>query len=217
MYSQNNIDNLILDSFGKNGVFVEVGGSHPTDQNNTYLLELNGWTGLSIEPRTEYNELYKSIRPNTILENTCVVDFNHNEDFVWMDINHGMMSGIGFGDNGKFSVSPDIPTENWHPVKVNCSTLDNLFTKHNINEIHFLSLDIEGQEDKAINGIDFSKVFIHCIVVELHYKFDINSNTYDRQTFTNFDYLQNFNFIKYQQINQHCFYINKSSNYTLKF
>ena len=55
MSSQNNIDNIILKNIGTSGFFIEAGGSDPNDQNNTHLLEINGWKGLVVEPKTEFN------------------------------------------------------------------------------------------------------------------------------------------------------------------
>ena len=51
-------------------------------------------------------------------------------------------------------------------IFVDCFTLQNLFDKHNITHIDFLSIDIEGGEEAAIQSIDFAKVTIDIIVVE---------------------------------------------------
>jgi hypothetical protein len=69
MSAQNNIDNIILNNVGNTGFFIEAGGSDPNDQNNTILLESVGWTGLIVEPKPEFNYAYKSMRPNSIIEN----------------------------------------------------------------------------------------------------------------------------------------------------
>ena len=58
MGAQFGIDELILKNLGKDKVFVEAGGSHPDDQNNTSLLEKFGWSGLIVEPKLLYNDLY---------------------------------------------------------------------------------------------------------------------------------------------------------------
>jgi hypothetical protein len=75
-----------------------------------------------------------------------------------------------------------------------------------MNEIHFLSLDVEGYENEVIEGIDFDKTFIHLIVVEIH-----NFNGVP----TNFDYLSNYGFEKIKSVgnNHHDFYINVKSEF----
>jgi hypothetical protein len=69
MGAQFGIDDLILKNLGNDKIFVEAGGSHPDDQNNTSLLEKFGWSGLIVEPKLLYNDLYKKTRPKTIVEN----------------------------------------------------------------------------------------------------------------------------------------------------
>jgi len=47
----------------KQGFFLEIGGGHPTDSNNTYLLESRyDWNGLSLEFDESLVELYNSAR-----------------------------------------------------------------------------------------------------------------------------------------------------------
>jgi hypothetical protein len=62
MGAQNNIDFDVLEIFGKNKIFVEAGGSDPQDQNNTSLLEKNGWKGLIVEPKKDFNFKYSNLR-----------------------------------------------------------------------------------------------------------------------------------------------------------
>jgi hypothetical protein len=74
--SQHGIDQLVYNIFNQknNGIFIEAGASKPDDQNNTAFLEAKGWTGLLVEPITDYNDIYKAIRPNSILENYALVE-----------------------------------------------------------------------------------------------------------------------------------------------
>lgn len=193
MYSQNKIDINILDFFSNNsinnGVFVEAGGSHPSDQSNTFLLEQNGWTGLVIEPKVNFNELYQQVRPKTILENFVLVDFDFKFDKIKGDFRHYMEGGI---------FQPSHITD-WVESEHNCCTLQNLLDKHNLNEIHFMSLDTEGSEDLVLKGISFDKVFIHLIVIECH---DENSNS---------KLMDYYNFELINKYKQHEYYINKKS------
>jgi hypothetical protein len=76
MGAQFGIDELILKNLGKDKIFVEAGGSHPDDQNNTSLLEKFGWGGLIVEPKLQYNYLYERDRPKTIVENYVLVLMN---------------------------------------------------------------------------------------------------------------------------------------------
>lgn len=196
MSAQNNIDGIVLSIFGENKIFVEAGGSHPQDQNNTYILEKNGWSGLVVEPKKDFNNLYSTTRPKTIVENYVLVSKDYPYEDIEGDFSHYMVGGI---------INNNL-TNTWNPSKYECKTLDYLLSKNNINEIHFLSLDVEGYENEVINGINFEETFIHLIVVEIH---SFNG------TPTNFDYLSNFGFEKIKTIgnNHHVFYMNRESDF----
>ena len=52
-------------NYKKNGVYVELGSSHPINGNNTYTLESNyGWTGLSIDIEEKMCNEFNNIRKN---------------------------------------------------------------------------------------------------------------------------------------------------------
>ena len=63
----------------KNGVFVEIGSTHPVIANNTYLLETQyGWTGVMIVCDKQWVPLYKEERPNSdyIIQDAVTVNYN---------------------------------------------------------------------------------------------------------------------------------------------
>lgn len=196
MGAQNNIDNIVLNFLGKDKFFVEAGGSHPTDQNNTHLLEINGWKGLIVEPKQDFNLMYQNLRPNSIVENYVLVSKSYINEEIEGDFSHYMIGGI---INNNMSAS-------WNPVKHKCITFDNLFKKHNIKEIDFLSLDVEGYENEVLDGIDFNNVFIHLMVLEVH-------NFHG--TPSDFSFLDSHGFEKIKTVGNghHEFYINKKSDY----
>lgn len=194
MTSQNGIDEIILKNLGTYGFFIEAGGSDPQDQNNTHLLESNGWKGLIVEPKTEFNQSYSLIRPNSIIENCVLVSSDYKESTIMGDFSHYMMGGVVNTHN----------FQNWNLSSYPCSTLDFLLKKHDIKEVEFFSLDVEGYEIEVLNGINFSDVFFHVIVVENHEQ---------KGQKDDFSFLENFNFEKKFIINQHEFYINKNSKH----
>lgn len=190
MSSQDNIDRIILDIFGKTGVFCEAGGAHPIVQNNTYLLEQNGWSGLVIEPYVGYNDEYRNIRPNTTIENFVLVSNKYSKNTIEATISNDFGGSVIEGAHGNV----------WRPELFNAITLDKVLKKNNLTEIHFLSLDVEGYEHEVIEGINFDDVFIHCIVPEIHWK-------------GGFEYLENFGFTKFLSVGNHEFYMNQKSNF----
>jgi phosphoenolpyruvate carboxylase len=87
------------------------------------------------------------------------------------------------------------------------ANLDKLLKKHNISEVTFFSLDVEGYEMDVLNGINFNDVFFHVIVIENHWNKD------------DFSFLEKFNFIKKYAlpIHNHEIYINTQSPYFKTF
>lgn len=219
MSAQNEIDWLILKNI-PNGFFIEAGGSDPREQNNTNLLEQNGWNGLIIEPKKEFNDIYSSIRPKSIVENVVLVSKDYDGDTILGDFSHYMMGGV-----------ENIHGLDWNPTEHKCSTLTNILKKYNIEEVHFLSLDVEGYEIDVLNGIDFENIFFHVLVIENHGKWDNDANgeldrdrykngdlsALDTLKYDNFDFLNDFGFYKKHKISQHEIYINKKSKYYESF
>ena len=53
--------------------------------------------------------------------------------------------------------------------KLNMVTLQELCDKYNLSKIDYLSLDVEGSEFKVLQGINFEKLDIKLIGVEINY------------------------------------------------
>jgi len=67
MYSQANQDVFVLNKIGKNGTYLEIGAAYPIVYNNTYLLEQNGWSGMSIDFEPSYKNDWLIHRKNPLI------------------------------------------------------------------------------------------------------------------------------------------------------
>lgn len=78
-YSQAFQDMFVLSILNgkKNGTYIEIGGDHPIEINNTYLLEKQyWWSGFSFEFDRQKAEYYNSIRKNRcICKDATTVDY----------------------------------------------------------------------------------------------------------------------------------------------
>ena len=68
-YSQASQDLFYMKAlkYKNNGYFLEIGSNDPIKHNNTYLAESRyGWKGIMVEYDTQFLQLYKEHRPNSI-------------------------------------------------------------------------------------------------------------------------------------------------------
>lgn len=76
----------------KNGTYVEIGAKHPTEGNNTYLLEsLFGWRGVSVEISKHYADMFNNVRSNP-----CICADALTLDYEKVFAEHGLGPHIDF-------------------------------------------------------------------------------------------------------------------------
>ena len=67
-YSMHRQDDFVLHMMaGKAGQYLEIGANHPIMGNNTYLLEQNGWYGISIDIDASHATEWKASRRNELM------------------------------------------------------------------------------------------------------------------------------------------------------
>lgn len=83
-YSQSNQDIFVLKMFPDiKGTYLEIGASHPIDISNTYLLEQNGWTGLSLEIDNSCQHIWHQKRKNDlIITNALTFDYSNLPNYI---------------------------------------------------------------------------------------------------------------------------------------
>lgn len=99
-YGQAQQDKFVLQMLNhkKNGLFLEIGSSHPIEFNNTYLLEKQyGWKGIMVEYNPIFLESYKKIRNRClhVINDATKVDYKYifeknnlpsNIDYLQIDL-----------------------------------------------------------------------------------------------------------------------------------
>ena len=164
-YSQQGEDLLIYRNFiNKNvedGIFLELGACDGLRYSNTMFFEqFLGFNGILIEPVEEMYEKLNNNRPNNYLYQNAIS--NNKEDIEFL-IN-GPVSGACLHMQNTFINS-------WHKNsikrKIKTKKLSDIFNENNIKYIDFFSLDVEGSELDVLNTIDWSKISIYLICIEL--------------------------------------------------
>lgn len=165
----------------KNGFFVEAGASDGVNQSNTLFFEKeHGWRGLLVEAIPELAEKCRSNRPAAIVENAALISKDFREPAVTMRY-AGLMSVVKGGMLTKTEEDEHVRiglkrlNAESREISVPAGTLTGILEKHGISKIDFLSLDVEGYELQALQGLDFGKYRPSYILVEARYKDDIDS------------------------------------------
>jgi FkbM family methyltransferase len=170
-YSQVRQDEFLHKKIFKNfrgGIFLDLGAYDGKTLSNTYFFEKNlGWKGFCFEPIPEaFNELVEN--RNCKCYNLCIGDKKGIVEFSYFP-DSPMLSGISKNLNPEDMKRESIKNSKPQTIKSKVVSIENFLSKEKIKEIHLLSLDIEGNEEKVIKSIDFEKTFIHAICLEDNY------------------------------------------------
>jgi FkbM family methyltransferase len=157
----------------QNGFFVDIGAYDGIAFSNSYYFEKNlNWKGICIEPHPIVFEKLKQNR-SCFLENVAISNVNKQLKFLKIDNGPEMLSGLV--DNYDQRHIERIGRETILDggtidiIDVNCVKLDYLLDKYNVDQVDYLSIDVEGAELDILKGIDFNKYLIKYITIEDNY------------------------------------------------
>ena len=162
-YSYGGIDSLILNIFKnqKNGFYLDIGCGHPIKNNNTYLLNKKGWSGINIDLDEDNIDLFNSYRKEDVNLATAVSDKEGETDLYFYH-NKSALNTISKENadfqKAKVSAIKKIKTQTINKIIENSPYKD--------RKIDFLSLDVEGSELAILKNFDFTKYSPKVIVVE---------------------------------------------------
>jgi FkbM family methyltransferase len=141
----------------KGGFFVDVGAHNGLEISNSYLLETRyKWDGICIEANpTSFDELRKNRKCRCI--HACV---DKNQGTVSF-LPNGMLGGILADD-----CDNNIANCN-DSILVKTLPLGTILKENDApKEIDYLSIDIEGAEDRALLDFEFSDYVFRCVTIE---------------------------------------------------
>jgi FkbM family methyltransferase len=170
-YSQQGEDILILQKyinvFNSDGIYLELGAVDGITYSNTkYFEDYLGFKGILIEPQKNMFDLLSRNREKNILINKAI---SKNPDDVEF-IGNTPCGGIKKNMNNDF-------INKWHKnsnsYKVKTSRIDDILDIYDITYIDLFVLDVEGGELDVLETINFNKVEIYLMVIELD---DTNPN-----------------------------------------
>lgn len=145
----------------RNGVFVDVGANHYRDFSNTYYLETAlGWSGIAIEPQRAFAPEYAQFRPKTTFVPLFVSDVSDESAVLYVPENHLVASADrAFAEQrGGAAVA----------VQAQTTTLDDVLARLGIEQIDFLTMDIELSEPAALKGFSITRFRPALVCIEAH-------------------------------------------------
>jgi FkbM family methyltransferase len=162
-YSQN-LEDVILWRALKNvekGFYIDIGGYDPEDHSVTKAFYERGWCGINVKPVSKKNMCFQKERLRDINLEILISDQNHKIDFYEIHETGNSTAGVEIAQ---------IHSVNGFEIQKTTKsavTLSFLFEKFvRSKEVHFLKINIEGFEEKALKGLDLSKYRPWIILVE---------------------------------------------------
>lgn len=163
------------------GFFIEAGANDGTIQSNTlYFEKYKKWRGLLIEPIPELAAKCIVNRPMCIVERCALVPFGFKSKEIDMTYCNlmSLVKGAMRSEEEELNhleVGEKIQKITSYEIRVPARTLTSILDQHNVQEIDFFSLDVEGFELNVLKGIDFEKYRPTFMLIEARYREKIDS------------------------------------------
>jgi FkbM family methyltransferase len=162
-YSYGGVDSLVLNIFKnqKNGFYLDIGCGHPIKNNNTYLLNKKGWSGINIDLDKKNIDLFNAYRKKDVNLATAVSDVEGETDLYFYHsksaLNTISRQNADF-QKAKVTAIKRIKTQTINKIIEN--------SPYKGKKIDFLSIDVEGSELSILKNFNFNKYSPKVIVVE---------------------------------------------------
>jgi FkbM family methyltransferase len=187
--AQFNEDKLLFEHFQRKerGYYVEVGACDGCYASNTFFFEQLGWQGLLIEPIPELAEKCRETRPKSkvICSAAVASDLPGKIEFEVVE-GWEALSSIALNRERLYDYKPDVRT-----IIVSAKRLDSILEEAGVGEIDFITIDVEGHEWEALQGLTISRWRPEVIILErwstlpdpqiMHYMHN-NGYLYERTT-----------------------------------
>lgn len=147
----------------RNGFYVDIGAQHPVVESVSRAFYENGWRGISVEPSEFYANLLRADRPDEVILQAVVSDVPGEQLFHEIP------------NTGLSTASTEIASEHRErgftvqEITVRSITLDELFGLVQVDNIHWLKIDVEGCERQVLAGWQTSEMRPWILVIESTY------------------------------------------------
>jgi FkbM family methyltransferase len=153
---------LIRDFFKdrRGGFFVDVGANHYRVASKTYYLEsVLGWSGIAIEPLSEFAADYTRYRPRTRFFPLFVSSASDETAKLYVLRSQSSVASSNQAFVREFGEPDEVRT-------VPTVALTDLLARERVEKIDFLSMDIELHEPEALKGFDIDRFRPELVCIE---------------------------------------------------
>jgi FkbM family methyltransferase len=158
-FNGNGLDKKMLNYINyKNGFFIECGANDGVNQSVTWYFERAlKWRGLLIEPIKEiFEELKKNRNKNNFFFNTALGSYKCKKKIT-----------LHIDENDFLTTRSTLDNKKREKISVSCDNLTNILDKIKAPKIiDFFVLDVEGDELKILEGINFKKYKFKFMLIE---------------------------------------------------
>lgn len=157
----------------KHGVFVDIGAHDGITLSNSYFFEKElEWTGLCIEPLPKVFEQLKKNRSCIVVEGAAWSE-DTTKQFRIVEGYAEMLSGFvdTYNPLHEKRIQDEVAAMGGTitDVAIRCYDVNRLLLKYNLEDIDFLSIDVEGSELDILKSIDYNKIKIKVVLAENNY------------------------------------------------
>ncbi|MGH7448724.1 MAG: FkbM family methyltransferase, partial [Longimicrobiales bacterium] len=148
----------------RGGFFVELAAANGVLHSNTYALEkFFQWDGICIEPNPRFHEELGRRRRCRI--DTSVVD--ERDSVVLFRVDNGQLGGIVSVDTDNNSVVRAEQLKVASLLSLRAEPLASILDRHAAPAvIDYLSLDVEGSEERVLRSFPFDSYRFRCMTIE---------------------------------------------------
>lgn len=177
-YFTEGVPEYVMTLFPKNfrGVCIDVGAFHPTWISNSWIFEQAGWETYCIEPNPHCISKLKEARKN-VIQFACGAESKDDVDFYiyetpWAGPRTNDDSWRGEAADTGLIKHQAVTGKLCETIKVNVRTLDFILGWNwlPINNIDYLSIDVEKNEMDVLRGLDLTRWTPKVIVIENEFK-----------------------------------------------
>jgi FkbM family methyltransferase len=203
-YSQFGEDKILFEIFHKktSGICVEVGANNGIDDSTSLFFEKIGWKCILVEPNPALCQQIRAVRKALLYEYAA----SNRSDTKILYIVEGAARSDGLSTLSVKKEDHDrIKSHGFstRTVQVCTRTLDEILTDAKINgNIDFISIDVEGHEHEALQGLSLEKWKPTILLIEDNSKFENN--------FVN-GYLEKFGYFRFMRTGVNDWYAHKTN------